>query len=215
VADIYIHPGSTRMLTDDYGDVVWPSPSGEPNKLAPFGKDVVVGARYYTADFPRFISPDPVSGKLETPITWNRYLYCRNDPINLIDPDGENWKHYLTDLDMIGDMLIGVGGTCTASMIAAKPGIIMISSGVLLKFAAYHVKFDEVEGNVSPNAGTNTILLKYNSFPGSGTEELVEQHELIRWDNVERHGADKERLNEAGLIPPEEKDVVNNQKEEK
>jgi RHS repeat-associated protein len=88
-----------------------------PNKLAPFGKDVAYsegdivresyllnftnkeidynldlhtfGARYYTADFPRFISPDPVSGKLETPITWNRYLYCRNDPINYIDPDGE------------------------------------------------------------------------------------------------------------------------------
>ena len=39
-------------------------------------------------ELPRFISPDPVSGKLETPITWNRYLYCRNDPINYIDPDG-------------------------------------------------------------------------------------------------------------------------------
>ncbi len=88
------------------------------SKLAPFGKDVAYseddivresyllnftnkeidynldlhyfGARYYTADFPRFISPDPVSGKLETPITWNRYLYCRNDPINYIDPDGED-----------------------------------------------------------------------------------------------------------------------------
>jgi RHS repeat-associated protein len=47
------------------------------------------GARYYTADFPRFISPDPVSGRLMTPITWNRYLYCRNDPINYIDPDGK------------------------------------------------------------------------------------------------------------------------------
>jgi hypothetical protein len=47
------------------------------------------GARYYTADFPRFVSPDPVSGRLMTPITWNRYLYCRNDPINYIDPDGE------------------------------------------------------------------------------------------------------------------------------
>jgi RHS repeat-associated protein len=47
------------------------------------------GARYYTADFPRFISPDPVSGKPMNPISWNRYLYCRNDPINLIDPDGK------------------------------------------------------------------------------------------------------------------------------
>jgi RHS repeat-associated protein len=44
------------------------------------------GARYYTAVFPRFISPDPVSGRLMTPLTWNRYLYCRNDPINYIEP---------------------------------------------------------------------------------------------------------------------------------
>jgi RHS repeat-associated protein len=46
------------------------------------------GARYYTADFPRFISPDPVSGRLTNPISWNRYLYCANDPINYFDPDG-------------------------------------------------------------------------------------------------------------------------------
>jgi RHS repeat-associated protein len=106
------------LLTEDQGEVVWPELRGEPNKLAPFGKDVAYsdgdivresyllnftnkeidynldlhyfGARYYTADFPRFISPDPVSGRLMTPLTWNRYLYCRNDPINRIDPDGRS-----------------------------------------------------------------------------------------------------------------------------
>jgi RHS repeat-associated protein len=120
------HLGSTRMLTDDYGDVVWPSMGGEPNKLAPFGKDLAYsesdivresyllnftnkeidynldlhyfGARYYTADFPRFISPDPVSGKPMNPITWNRYLYCRNDPINYFDPDGEDF-YFLIDMN--------------------------------------------------------------------------------------------------------------------
>jgi RHS repeat-associated protein len=49
------------------------------------------GARYYTADFPRFISPDPVSGNPMNPISWNRYLYCRNDPVNYFDPDGEDF----------------------------------------------------------------------------------------------------------------------------
>jgi RHS repeat-associated protein len=119
------HLGSTRMLTDDYGDVVWPSMGGEPNKLSPFGKDVAYsdgdivresyllnftnkeidynldlhyfGARYYTADFPRFVSPDPVSGRLTNPISWNRYLYCANDPINYIDPDGRQRTRNQTD----------------------------------------------------------------------------------------------------------------------
>ncbi|MCD4652897.1 hypothetical protein K8T06_03075 [bacterium] len=46
------------------------------------------GARYYHADLPRFISPDPIGGKPTIPISWNRYLYCRNDPVNYFDPDG-------------------------------------------------------------------------------------------------------------------------------
>lgn len=47
------------------------------------------GARYYHPELPRFISPDPVSGKLAIPLSWTRYLYCRNDPINLYDPTGK------------------------------------------------------------------------------------------------------------------------------
>ena len=48
------------------------------------------GARYYHSTFPRFISPDPVGGNPMLPITWNRYLYCRNDPVNYLDPDGRD-----------------------------------------------------------------------------------------------------------------------------
>ncbi|MCD4655027.1 FG-GAP-like repeat-containing protein [bacterium] len=115
---MFDHLGTTKILVDDEGDVTWPRPGNETNKLLPFGKDLdfdpvnpdpneelykltfnnkeidhdlglhYFGARYYHADLPRFISPDPVSGKLTIPISWNRYLYCRNDPINMIDPDG-------------------------------------------------------------------------------------------------------------------------------
>jgi RHS repeat-associated protein len=48
------------------------------------------GARYYHAQLPRFISPDPVSGNPANPISWNRYLYCHNDPVNKFDPDGRD-----------------------------------------------------------------------------------------------------------------------------
>ncbi|MCD4655030.1 hypothetical protein K8T06_13980 [bacterium] len=39
------------------------------------------GARYYHADLPRFISPDPIGGKVEIHTSWNRYLYCRGKAI--------------------------------------------------------------------------------------------------------------------------------------
>jgi RHS repeat-associated protein len=95
----------------------------KPNETLPFGKDLdfdpehpnaaeaayklnftnkeidydldlhYFGARYYHATLPRFLSPDPVGGNPEIPISWNRYLYCRNDPVNLFDPDGELWEY--------------------------------------------------------------------------------------------------------------------------
>ena len=47
-------------------------------------------ARYHVSSFGRFTSVDPTreSVNLETPATWNRYSYSRNNPINRFDPDG-------------------------------------------------------------------------------------------------------------------------------
>lgn len=48
------------------------------------------GARYCTSVHGRFTSVDPLpeSGVLEDPQTLNRYLYVRNNPTGLLDPDG-------------------------------------------------------------------------------------------------------------------------------
>jgi len=47
-------------------------------------------ARYYSGAHGRFTSPDPLmaSARISDPQTWNRYAYVRNNPINMIDPDG-------------------------------------------------------------------------------------------------------------------------------
>ncbi len=51
------------------------------------------GARYYSGDIGRFLSPDPHSLmpgnlKLYNPQTLNPYVYCHNDPLNYFDPSG-------------------------------------------------------------------------------------------------------------------------------
>ena len=51
-------------------------------------------ARYYGANFGRFLSVDPASESIvpAIPQTWNRYAYARNAPIRFIDPDGRKEK---------------------------------------------------------------------------------------------------------------------------
>ncbi len=46
-------------------------------------------ARYFNSGHGRFTSVDPLleSAEPSLPQTWNRYVYCLNNPLNLVDPD--------------------------------------------------------------------------------------------------------------------------------
>jgi RHS repeat-associated protein len=57
-------------------------------------------ARYYSPIVGRFLSVDPVEGKLGTSQNWNRYSYVLNNPMIYIDPNG---------LDVLGYQLITSG----------------------------------------------------------------------------------------------------------
>ena len=46
-------------------------------------------ARYYNPATGRFMSRDPAEAKLTDPATLHRYLYAGGDPINRVDPMGE------------------------------------------------------------------------------------------------------------------------------
>jgi RHS repeat-associated protein len=50
------------------------------------------GARYYHPILGRFITPDTIVQAPENPQTLNRYTYCSNNPVNLIDPTGHKWS---------------------------------------------------------------------------------------------------------------------------
>ncbi len=49
------------------------------------------GARYYDPLLARFISPDTIVQSPGDPQTLNRYSYCRNNPLALIDPNGHGF----------------------------------------------------------------------------------------------------------------------------
>ncbi len=52
------------------------------------------GARYYQADLSIWLSVDPLADKN---ISYTPYIYCGNNPINMIDPDGRDWYEGTSD----------------------------------------------------------------------------------------------------------------------
>ena len=111
----YYHPdhlGSSNVITDSSGN------KAERYEYTPYGSSAVseivsrpsplihhkftgkeldntglyfYGARYYDPQLGRFISADTIVQSPYDPQSLNRYSYCRNNPINYIDPSGNFW----------------------------------------------------------------------------------------------------------------------------
>ncbi|MDP2922091.1 MAG: RHS repeat-associated core domain-containing protein [Candidatus Omnitrophota bacterium] len=86
------NPSSARLNSyayDSFGNIITTTGS-TPNNRQFLTKEqdttgfVYFGARYYDPRIGRFITPDPL-GMIDGP---NMYLYCKNDPVNAIDPLG-------------------------------------------------------------------------------------------------------------------------------
>jgi len=111
------HLGSTRMLTDQNGNVVARhdfQPFGEEIQANQAGRGSFYGstmdveqkftgqlrdaetgndyfhARYYMPTHGRFMSPDPANAgaDLYNPQSWNAYAYVLGNPLGLVDPSG-------------------------------------------------------------------------------------------------------------------------------
>ncbi len=114
------HLGSTRLLTDQNGNVV------ARHDFLPFGEELTTsnrtsalgygatdnvmhkytgkerdaetgldffGERYFSSAQGRFTSPDAMLAKKEwlaDPQRWNKYAYVRNNPLRFVDPNGED-----------------------------------------------------------------------------------------------------------------------------
>jgi RHS repeat-associated protein len=106
------HLGSSRLMTSVNGYPVWqatflpfgqewtPEASGppSPNHFKFTGKERdtesnldFFGARYFTSNNGRFMSPDApfVDQHVDDAQSWNLYAYARNNPLIYIDPTGE------------------------------------------------------------------------------------------------------------------------------
>lgn len=124
----YLHDrlGSVRLVINDSGNVVSHytyEPFGEvieddgtfENAFRFTGQyfdfeieEYYLRARQYNPAIARFTSRDPVRGRFTEPLTLHKYLYCNNDSINRVDPDGKVW--FFAAKLVIGGIAGGING---------------------------------------------------------------------------------------------------------
>lgn len=119
---------SAYMDYDPYGNL-WRSFSEGSSKITFKGEPVEEGiqeglvymrARFYDPKIGRFVSRDPLAGKLKAPQTQNPYAYAINNPINMSDPTG-----LITFGPCIGgsSSVSGAFASCTFCMVIDSKGI--------------------------------------------------------------------------------------------
>jgi len=111
--------GSTRLVTDENGSVTsetqykafGETESDEKSHLYT-GKEkdsselYYFGSRYYDSDIGRFITRDTQFGRKAIPQSFNRYIYCLNNPLKYVDPDGKENASWLFDQEQENEKVL-------------------------------------------------------------------------------------------------------------
>jgi RHS repeat-associated protein len=217
------HLGSPRLVTGATGNVLGrqnfdPFGSGGTSdagslQFAGMERDAIMTGQF--ADLPdydhrryfdlfagRFLSPDPVSGSLSNPQSWNRYTYALNNPISYKDPTGMStdtpacerkdlkcqqplgFRIFRVRVNIIyanADQPSKSGMTLRSSTEAAIPGArrFFAASGILLDIHRFESDVsrdgarNRYDGEVYTKSGTKTLSQIVNAGTGQALTVLV------------------------------------------
>ncbi len=117
----------------------------------PASGDYYLRARYYDPTVGRFLSPDPFAGLDVDPLSLHRYLYAKADPVNNVDPSGN---------DTIGEVSL-----------TTTQGIYLQENNASTQIGAYSRIVGQITGRVPvypplPGVGSAGIGTAANPFLG-------------------------------------------------
>ena len=163
-----------------YGDEIT-STTNDREKFATYTRDSYTGLdyadqRFYANTYGRFNTSDPYRGSARAwmPMSWNRYAYCHDDPINCTDPTG------LVDWSQVGlggvQILGGVAGAITLAGAAAGTGgasitvttfFAMLSAGAIANGVGQVLAgFSAPQTRISPSTAAAITAAQRTSTPG-------------------------------------------------
>jgi RHS repeat-associated protein len=182
--------GSTRNLTDSSGittDSYWYYGFGELlNKTGTtlnnylftgeqFDKSLrfyYLRARYYNPEIGRFITADPVEGNIYEPISLHKYLYAGLDPVNKIDPSGEEFIAIsITALGIISLFSQQITSNIPGVKVFPKTGLLTLQEGqkiVQIAITWIGVPYQDGAGAKSSRSGTDCSGLVWLVYREAG-----------------------------------------------
>ena len=107
-------------------------------------------SRYYNPEWGRFINADDVAylGADGTPLSYNLFAYCANNPFNRIDPSGEAWWHWALGAAVVAACAVATVVTC-GGFAAAATAVCMVGSGVAAATTASTIAAGALIGSMS------------------------------------------------------------------
>ena len=142
------HLGGTNVISDAAGvvkELIEYDPFGSFSKHEKYGSSEEVarfyftgkkmddesglyyyGARYYDPSLGRFITPDTLVQNPGNPQTLNRYSYCGNNPVNMIDPTG----HFFWAAIVAIFKAVTAAAAAVGSYVAANAAVIATGAAV-------------------------------------------------------------------------------------
>ena len=126
-------------------------------------------SRYYNPELCRFISADSVDvldEDQDNVLENNLFAYCLNNPINMVDDDGELAKSTLNLIKIgIGALAIGIGVTAT-----------IISGGAAIPVLVASIKMAATSAAFGAMTGAGTVAIKHRRSTGSwkgGSQAII------------------------------------------
>jgi RHS repeat-associated protein len=117
-------------------------------------------ARYYNPATGRFLSRDPLDGNAVDPRTLHKYLYVGGNPVNLIDPTGQDEESYVLN---IGSVTLRV--TAHAIEFAGAVSCALAFDGLVITLIEHGNGIDVTLGAVGLALGCSFAALPYYLVP--------------------------------------------------
>ena len=173
------------------------------------------GARYYNPAVGRFVTKDPWPGTIEDPGSFvNKYAYCNNNPVNLIDPLGlcPNTAQMVYDF-LIGDDIntlcdpnAGAGYKLLAAASITSnfiPGGGVVKGFKLVRLASKGMKVAKGAGKAGWKVGDDiyAATAKGNTPSWSAVRQRFWKNEATKTNSADLYGAENIDRMKKGLAP--------------
>ena len=131
-------------------------------------------ARYYDLRTGRFTSLDSYAGSASDPLSYNKYVFCRGNPLNLTDPTGLNAQMAPTPglWGLLGGTLGGLSLNYGTAAVALGAGV-GIGAAIYGMYAAYNAMLSAQVALATATAGATDYLYKQAELTAEHPEAVA------------------------------------------